>query len=386
MKICQLCAVDFTLKKFILPLVDAQLNAGHDVVCVCSKGHYTKDLKDDGYSIESISISRSFNIFMHISSVFKLYKFLKRNSFDVLHVHTPVAAMIGRLAGFLARVPLVIYTAHGFYFHENMNTFQKSFFVSLEFIFGLITDVVFTQSEEDALSARQYKIGSKEHIYAIGNGVDIRKFDPLKQYNSQDLRKSLNIPQDSFVIGVICRLVKEKGIDEFLTAAQEINLTNKNCHFLIIGERQVHDHAQGIEESIKSAEITLGKNLILTGYRSDIPELLKIMDLYILPSWREGMPRSIIEAMMMNLPVIATDIRGSREEVIHNQTGLLVPVRSPHLLAKAMKQLIDNPNLAKNMGESGRNRALKYYDETKVVGLQLDILNKYSDKIKLNGS
>ena len=98
------------------------------------------------------------------------------------------------------------------------------------------------------------------------------------------------------------------------------------------------------------------------------------------------MPRSIIEAMMMNLPVIATDIRGSREEVIHNQTGLLVPVRSPHLLAKAMKQLIDNPNLAKNMGESGRNRALKYYDETKVVGLQLDILNKYSDKIKLNGS
>tara|TARA_Y100000748_G_scaffold303958_1_gene311029 strand:- start:1714 stop:2868 length:1155 start_codon:yes stop_codon:yes gene_type:complete len=384
MKICQLCAVDFTLKKFILPLVDAQINAGHDVVCVCSEGQYTKDLRDVGYSIESISISRSFNIFRHISSVFKLYQFLKRNSFDVLHVHTPVAAMIGRLAGFLARVPLVIYTAHGFYFHENMNLLQKSFFISLEFIFGLITDVVFTQSEEDAHSARQYKIRPKKHIYAIGNGVDIRKFDPSQKYNSQELRKSLSIPQDSFVIGVICRLVKEKGIDEFLKAAQEINLTNKNCHFLIVGERQAHDHAQGIEDSIKSAEKALGKNLILTGYRSDIPQLLKIMDLYVLPSWREGMPRSIIEAMMMSLPVLATDIRGSREEVIHNQTGLLVPVRSPCLLAKAMTQLINNPKLAKNMGENGRKRALKYYDEKKVIDLQLDIINRYSDKLKFN--
>jgi len=381
LKICQLCAVDFTLKKFILPLVDAQKNAGHDVVCVCSEGKYTQGLIDSGYNIESISIARSFNIFSHAKSVAKLYKFLKYNSFDVLHVHTPVAAMIGRLAAFLARVPLVIYTAHGFYFHENMKPLQKKFYILLEFIFGLMTDVLFTQSKEDAQSAVQYKIGSKEHVYAIGNGVDAERFNPLEKFNSEQLRKTLNIPDDSFVVGMICRLVKEKGLDEFLKAAQEINLENNNCYFLIVGERQLHDHAEGVEESIKLAEKALGKNLILAGYRSDIPQLLHIMNLFVLPSWREGMPRSIIEAMMMSLPVLATDIRGSREEVIHNETGLIVPVRSPGLLAAAIIRFVKNPKWARSMGENGRQRAIENYDETKVINLQLEIIGKYSDKL-----
>ena len=104
------------------------------------------------------------------------------------------------------------------------------------------------------------------------------------------------------------------------------------------------------------------------------------MDLYVLPSWREGMPRSIIEAMMMNLPVLATNIRGSREEVINNTTGLIVPVRSPIKLFKAMQKLINNPNLAKSMGERGRQRALEIYDESKILDLQMKILNKHIGK------
>jgi glycosyltransferase involved in cell wall biosynthesis len=375
LKICQICAVDFTLKTFLLPLIDAQLAEGNEVISVCTEEKYTQEMRNSGYKIKSIEISRSFNIFAHASSTYTLYKFLRDSQFDIVHVHTPIAAMIGRLAAFFARTPVVIYTAHGFYFHEDMNFLKKYFFIVLEFCFGLITDLLFTQSSEDAESAVIYKIAKKENVYAIGNGVDIKKFSPQNK-NNEGTRSSLNIPHDAFVIGMICRLVKEKGVEEFLKAAEIVNKNNKNIYFILIGERQAHDHAEGVEHSIHSVKNSINDNLILTGYRSDTPELLSIMDLYVLPSWREGMPRSIIEAMMMSLPVLATNIRGSREEVIHNETGFLVPVKSPNLLAEGMLKFIDNPDWSKRLGSAGRKRALEYYDENVVLDLQIDIINK----------
>ena len=307
--------MDFTLKTFLLPLIDEQISRGDEVIAVCSEGKYTKDLRASGYQVETIAISRSFNVLSHLKSIYNLYKFLKNNSFDVVHVHTPIAAMIGRLSAFLARVPLVIYTAHGFYFHDDMNTVKRFCYIF------------------------------------------------------------------AFVIGMICRLVKEKGVEEFLEAAREIKSDNENCYFLLIGEMHVHDHAEGVDASIRFSQKSLGKNLIVTGYRSDIPQLLSTMDLYVLPSWREGMPRSIIEAMMMGLPVLATDIRGSREEVIPNQTGLLVPVRSPRLLAAAMIKFISSPKWAMELGSNGRQRALEHYDEKRVVRFQLEIIEKYFKRL-----
>jgi glycosyltransferase involved in cell wall biosynthesis len=112
--------------------------------------------------------------------------------------------------------------------------------------------------------------------------------------------------------------------------------------------------------------------LVATGFRNDIPELLAAMDLFCLPSWREGMPRSIIEAMMMAKPVVATNIRGSREEVVHGETGLLVPVRSPAVLAQAIRRFLDDPEWGKRLGIAGRIRALSLYNETNVVDLQLN--------------
>lgn len=376
MKVCQICAVDFTLKTFILPLIDKQLSEGFEVTSVCSDGKYVKDMIEKGYKIKTISISRNMNIISHIKSTINLYRFLKDNSFDIIHVHTPIAAMIGRLAAFLVRAPLVIYTAHGFYFHDGMNPLKRYFFIFLEICFGSITDLLFTQSSEDAESAVAYKIVSKERVFSIGNGVDIERFNP-DRIKPKNIKKSLGITKDAFVVGMICRLVKEKGIKEFLEAIKEVHKNYNNCYFLLIGERQVHDHDKNVEDIIKLTKATIRDNLILTGYREDTPELLSIMDLFVLPSWREGMPRSIIEAMMMRLPVLATDIRGSREEVIPEKTGLLVPLKSPKLLAEGMIKFIENPQWAKKLGLNGRERALNNYNEQKVISFQLKIIDDW---------
>jgi glycosyltransferase involved in cell wall biosynthesis len=113
--------------------------------------------------------------------------------------------------------------------------------------------------------------------------------------------------------------------------------------------------------------------------RSDIPQLLAAMDLFTLPSWREGMPRTIIEAMMMALPVVATDIRGSREEVVDGETGLLVPLRNPKALAKAIESLYKDREKSKTMGKASRNRALELYNEKKVIEKQLTIIQSMNN-------
>ena len=121
----------------------------------------------------------------------------------------------------------------------------------------------------------------------------------------------------------------------------------------------------------------LGARLILTGLRSDIPELLSAFDIFTLPSYREGMPRTIIEAMLMGKPVVATDIRGSREEVVPGLTGLLVPVRDAGALARAFTTLIGDAVLRHRMGQAGRARALALYDEARVVALQIDAIRTH---------
>ena len=376
-KICQLCAVDFTLNNFLLPLIDAMIKEGWIVDSVCSYGGYGEKLKNKGYRIRNINIPRSINLIKIVVAIYQLYNLFKKEKYDIVHVHTPIASLIARIASKLAGVKLVIYTAHGFYFDENMIRIKFYFFLYLEKLFGYFTNILFLQSEEDAEIARKFKIVPKQNIYTIGNGVNIEKFNPFTIRNSEQLRRKLKIPTNAFVVGCIARLVQEKGLVEFLDAARSICKEYKEVYFVIIGERLITDHNSNITKNIIIAKKEFKNNIKFLGLRNDIPELISIMDLYCLPSWREGMPRSIIEAMMMGKPVIATNIRGSREEVVNGHTGIIVPIKSSLALKKGMIKFIQNKKLSIDYGKEGRKRALKLFDEKKIIDLQIKILKKY---------
>ena len=328
MKICQLCAVDFTLKRLIIPLVDAQLNQGHFVKSVCSFGGHLDDLKRKGYKIEVIPIERNLSPVKGLVSIWRLFLFFRRESFDVVHVHTPVAAFLARIAAFFARVPLVVYTAHGFYFHDEMPALKRLIFISAEIAMRPLTDLL--------------------------------------------------LPMDKVVFGMVSRIVQENGIAEFLDAAKQLDLDYSHVYFLLVGSRLPSDYDLSVDSAIQVAETVLGNRLILAGEREDIPGLLASMDIFCLPSWREGMPRSIIEAMMMELPVVATNIRGSREEVIEGETGFLVPVKNVNRLHEKLEYLVNNPEIRKRIGRSGRSRAMRLYDEDVVINRQLELISKYT--------
>jgi glycosyltransferase involved in cell wall biosynthesis len=375
-KVCQLCAVDFTLKHFLIPLVDGMLDEGWDVVSVCSDGPYIEGLHAQGYSIKTIPISRSMNPYPALLSLLRLIRFFRHEPFDVLHVHTPVAGLIGRIAAWFTGIPLVIYTAHGFYFHDEMPLWKRVFFLHLERIGGRLTTLLFCQSEEDAKTAIYERICLEHRVVAIGNGVDSARFNPFSVASSENVRSTLGISNDAFVVGLIARQVREKGIDEFLAAVTSLAQVYNHLWVLLVGERLPSDHDKDVERALASAQSLLGRRLISLGSREDVPQLIAAMDVFCLPSWREGMPRTIIEAMMMAKPVVATNIRGAREEVVPEETGLLVPVRSPNQLADAVERILLNPDWGRRLGKAGRARALRLYDEKLVIAEQIKRINK----------
>lgn len=374
-KIIQISAIDATMDKLLRRLNELSIEDGYDVIGVCSAGDKTDSLKREGFNIKNINIDRKISPISNLKSIYEMYKLFKKEKPDIVHVHTPIAAVLGRIAAKLAKVPNIVYTAHGFYFHENMKPLVYKLFLNVEKIMARwATDFIFTQSEEDAKTALQNKFIDKDKIIAIGNGVDVcGKFNPknINKNEIDDLYKELGLKKEDKIVSFIGRLVKEKGIFDLLDSYEEINIDTK---FIIIGDVFQGDRdTETIEKINKYKE---NKNIIFTGARSDIHNLLYISDIFCLPSYREGMPRSIIEAMAMECAVVATNIRGSREEVIEGKTGYLVNLKSPNEIANKIDNILSNEELLESMKLEGRKRAQKIYDEDVVVKKQLDVFDQ----------
>ncbi|MFQ5971714.1 MAG: glycosyltransferase family 4 protein [Alphaproteobacteria bacterium] len=369
MKICQLCAVDFTLYHFLLPLMIAMREEGHEIVGVCAEGPWVPRVREQGIRVETIPLSRGIGPLDNLRALRKIAALYRRERFDIVHVHTPVASLVGRLAAIGAGVPRMVYTAHGFYFHDRMPWPRRAVFLALEWLGGRATDTLFTQSSEDAQAARRYRLCRRGDIVAIGNGSDPAVFRPPEDTRQRSrIRESLGTPRERPVVLTVGRLVAEKGFPELIAAMRDVE-----AELWVAGGRLVSDHAPRIDAVIESirADGELRDRVRLLGYRDDIPELMRAADIFTLPSHREGMPRTIIEAMLTGLPVVATDIRGSREEVVHGETGLLVPVGDARALGRALQQLATDPGRRAELGRAGLRRARALYDEKAIIAGQL---------------
>jgi glycosyltransferase involved in cell wall biosynthesis len=372
MKICQVCSVDFTLRHFIWPLMRRLREEGHDVTGVCAHGPLIEDIAADGFRIHDVPIRRTANLFRNWPAYTELVRLFREERFDMVHVHTPVAGVLGRAAAARAKVPRIVYTAHGFFFHEHMPPMRRAAHVGLEWMMGRTTHTLFTQSAEDASTARRLGLCRTGDVLAIGNGSDPAVFLPDEDNATRTrIRASLGTPMTRPVIIMVGRRVAEKGYPELIEAMRQVD-----AELWAVGQRLESDHASSVERLVDAAgnDPVLKNRVRFLGYRDDIPDLLRAGDIFTLPSHREGMPRSIIEAMLTGLPVVATDIRGSREEVVDETTGLLVPVRDSDALARALNQLVQNKEQRERMGQAALMRARELYDERLVLHRQIDHL------------
>ncbi|GGA98251.1 glycosyl transferase family 1 [Macrococcus hajekii] len=377
-KIIQLSAIDMTMNNFLRPLNLATKEEGWDVHCVCQEGLFTEYIKNDKFEFHNVSIDRKISPISNIKSILSLIKLFRKEKPDIVHVHTPVASVLGRIAAKLAGVPNIIYTAHGFYFHEGMTAKQYRFFYNIEKYVGrLCTDYIFTQSQEDYEVAKtnRFLTSNKNNNYVwISNGIDLDNKYNIKlktEVKNYGLRKQLSIPNDHLVVSFIGRLVKEKGIIDLLEAYDLLKY--KNVSFIVMGMLPQGERDNETYNSLENYK--LNNNIKFVGHVNNAEDYLFLSDIFCLPSYREGMPRSIIEAMAMKNAVLATNIRGSREEVIDGETGYLFETGSSGRIAHFIDYLNNDRKKLELFKQNGLKRAHELYDENKVVRKQIEVFN-----------
>ncbi len=376
-KVLQLCAVDFTAYHFLLSLGRA-LREDYEVHFASSPGPYVERIREAGFVFHPISIKRSYDLLSHVRSIVSLRKLMIRERYHVVHTHTPVAALLGRIAARLSRVPIVLYTAHGFYFHDRMPRLKRSAFAFLEKVGSALTDFTFTQSGEDYEAAVSMGIAREDRLLHIGNGVDIERFNPVTLSGRRTaMRDALGLSPDQPVACIIGRLVREKGYFELIDAFSSVVREMPEARLIVVGGALESDHDDAEREILRRvSERALDGVIKFLSFRDDIEEILCASDVFVLPSLREGMPRSILEAMAMGLPVVATNIRGSREEVEDGLSGILVEVGDVGGLAAAIQSLLRDTEKRTRMGRRGREITEERFNEQMVVKKQADIVRQ----------
>jgi glycosyltransferase involved in cell wall biosynthesis len=369
MKLLQLTAIDLTVYRFLVPLMRRMREEGWEVGFACAEGEKARAVEKMGFRFHPIRTTRRLNPPELAIEFLDMFRLFKRERPDAVHLHTPIASFLGRFAAKAAGVPAIIYTAHGFYHHEGMPRLKRAFFEALERLAGRsATDLIFSQGFEDFKWAISNIRLPRNRIIHIGNGIDLSWFSRASVDQERARRLRGEIGEGRIVLS--CgRAVREKGFFELVEASAKVIKEHPDAVFVLAGQGPDLEKLKELARKIRVSE-----NWRFLGWREEMRELLAISYVFVLPSWREGMPRSIIEAMAMERPVIATNIRGCREEVIHGETGILVPPRDPESLGAAIITLLRDEPLATKMGEAGRARAEELFGEEGVIEKQIEAI------------
>ncbi len=356
--ILHICAIGFTAEKFLIAQAEHQRQKGYRVGFVFSPSPETIRLQQMDFEVYELSVPREMNPLQDLKSIWQMKKLLRQLNPTLVHTHTSKGGLVGRVAAWLAGVPNIVHTIHGFPFAEGMNASKYWTFVFVERLLSWLTHVMYSQSAEDVTLGEKYRILPKDNkVRHIGNGIDLSRFAGKERIvNSINIRDELNLPQDSVIILTIGRVNHEKGYYELIDALP--GLPN-NVHLICVGFDEGH---QALLDD-KVTKFGLQSQVHWLGLRQDIPDIMACSDYFVLASYREGVPRSLIEAQAMGLPCIATKIRGSREVMIQNETGLLVEPRNVSELQNALKKLLNKPEMAKRFASAGQKRVREHFDE-----------------------
>lgn len=366
-KIVHIANFDLGLKIHLGNYMRYQRDQGYCVSAITHPGRWlTQDtMIFDGIFVKIMMFKPRISPLTDFSTLVSLVHYFQQERFDVVHTHTVKPGLLGRIAAKMAGVPVIVHTVHGFYFYEGMSPIQYRFHVLLEKLGSACSDLILSQNKKDIETGIQEKIFPPEKIHHLGNGIDLKRFDPSRISPEKviTLRNDLGIPAHQVVIGFVARWEREKGIYEFLEAASHLKSKGVKGKYLIIGAHQAHKRTAVSPQGLLP-KYGLEEETILVGFQDHIPELLTLMDIVVLPSHgREGIPRILMESAALGKPVVATRVRGNVEAVEDGVTGLLVPVCDGLALAEGILRLIRNPEHAATIGRQARKRALIHFDE-----------------------
>ena len=364
-KILFVTTVSSTAYVFLLDFAHYLKSKGFDVEFACSNINHpdtksrSRELAEQGFIVHNIPFSRSISPLSDLNAFLCLCNLFKNRKYDIVHVHTAKAGWIGRIAATLIRVPLVVYTAHDFYFRSFVRGFKRSLYIFLEKFASPYCDLILFVSEAVKSEAIKEGIKKSEYLVWVGNGIQCKNFTINTVYQNS-LKHKYKIDENSPIIGVVARLVGNKGLDIFIKASTIILAKFPKAKFIICGS--------GPEEKCLSnmtKELNIDDKVIFTGHVDSKEELIHIMasfDIFLFPTRREGLGIVYIEAMALGIPVVGTRIPPVTEVIVEGQTGLLAAPEDYNAFALSAISLLSDTELRIRLAEAGRKRAFEFFD------------------------
>lgn len=308
-------------------------------------------LKGTGIICHQVDFVRSPFSCINLNAYKQLVQLMTENRFELVHCHTPVGSIVARMAAKKTKTRPVIYTAHGFHFYKGAPLINWLIFYPIERILSRYADMIITINKEDYKRALKFKSQFIEYIPGVG--VDTEGINK-KLDNQRDLYQELGISKGTKVLLSTGELSKRKNHEVIIRALSQLDCSN--LVYIICGEGSLHNYLRKL-----ARHLNLERNIIFLGYRKDIYELYNIADIFILPSYQEGLSKALLEAMAVGLPVICSDIRGNIELVQDNIGGLLAAPKDVNKFAYLIKYLLNNTELMDTMTVNNLKH-IKHYD------------------------
>lgn len=347
-----------------LPIMKLLLSKGYNVHVVGSNKREKKKFKKEGIHYWHYSLNRKFRVFSDIRSFFQLYKILYQENFCLVHAFDTKPTILARIAARLAGVSVIIGTIPGLgslFCEDNLlNRVLRKIYMLAQMLACRVSDLTIFQNADDRDFFINKKISNSSKVTIIkGSGVDTNKFSP-KSIDStvvRAIKKELNLDDRNLNVVMVSRLVKYKGIGEYLEAARILKKRYPNVNFFLIGSEDNTLATFPVEKMSRYLN-----TVRYLGFRSDIPEILFLSDIVVLPSYyREGIPRVLLEAAAMGEPIITTNVPGCKEVVDDGVNGYLIMPKSSRALCKAIEKLILNADLRERMGGFSRKKVIKEF-------------------------
>ena len=309
------------------------------------------------------SLIREVRPIQDLRALVTLFRLFRREKPHIVHTHSSKAGILGRWAAKLAGVPFIFHTAHGFAFNDFQNPAVKRVYVWLERMTTKITTKLVVVSYANAEKGEQNGVFKRGHWILCRDAISVSEF--MQPGPRRQRLKEWSIPSDRLVVGMIACLKPQKSPADFVDVAARVLKQNPRAHFVLAGDGELRPQ---VEEKVRQHGI--GDRFTLLGWQTDMPEVYRNLDVVVLTSLWEGLPCVFSEAMAGDLPIVATNVDGAREAIIHGDNGFLHEPHDIEGMANSVQKLLEEPELRQTMGERGKSRVMEFDISTSVANLE----------------
>lgn len=367
----------------VLHIITRMIPGGADentlqTVLLLDKARFTVDLIAGGQSDEMMlrrvencrvvilpELVRNPSLSCDIKSFIKIMRIIRHEKYHIVHTHTAKAGILGRMAAWLCRTPIIVHTLHGTTFHRAMHASEAFFYRILERLTACITDQLVSVGDDLRQIYLNAGVGKPEQYVTIRSGFEISRFrlsDAEIALRRRKIRRELGISDAAYVIGSASRLEPRKGQYYFIQSAQQLLSKYPDLVFILAGDGPSAEELRTLAQSLRIAN-----KIHFLGHRKDIEDVMSAMDVFVLSSLWEGLPQVLVQAAALGRPIVSFDAEGAKEIVHGGENGFVVPRGDENALTESLAYLISHPQRAREMGLRGRRFIGAEYDKEIMV-------------------